>query len=294
MLQVQRISHATFETPDLERQLDYYTNILGFDVGAREKDRVFLKTAMGEHAVTVVRGDRARCTRVAFQINASNSLADLARTLTDHAIQTQRVTDLVPGIKDMLSFLDPKGTTVDVFSDADLYSEDRTPKGITPLKLGHLAFKVQDIQAIVKFYVEILGFRVSDWRQDFFVFMRCGPDHHTVNFAAAEKVKMHHIAFELKDAAEIMRACDFLGRNKYRLIWGPGRHVIGDNIFTYHRDPDGQIVELYTELATMPQEGLGTFLPRPWREDRPYVPTVWGANTLGNLWGPGPPPGFGD
>jgi catechol 2,3-dioxygenase-like lactoylglutathione lyase family enzyme len=294
MLQVQRISHATFETPDLERQIDYYTNILGFSIGVREKDRVFLKTAMGEHVLTVMRGEYARCTRLAFQADVSKSLADLERSLAGHSIRAERATDSVPGIKEVLSFLDPKGTTIEVFSRTELYTEDRAPRGILPLKLGHLAFKVQDIQAIVKFYVDVLGFRVSDWRQDFFVFMRCGPDHHTVNFATADKIKMHHIAFELKDAAEIMRACDFLGRNKYRLIWGPGRHVIGDNIFTYHRDPDGQIVELFTELATMPQEGLGAFEARPWRDDRPYKPTVWGGDTLGNLWGAGPPPGFGD
>ena len=224
----------------------------------------------------------------------SKSLSELERSLADYSIQSKQVTDVVPGIGKMLAFPDPKGTTIEIFSQAELYSEDRTPKGILPLRLGHLAFKVLDIKAIVKFYIEVLGFRVSDWRQDFFVFMRCGPDHHTVNFATADKVKLHHIAFEVKDATEILRACDFLGRNKHRLIWGPGRHVIGDNIFTYHRDPDGQIVELFTELATMPQESLGTFAPRPWREDHPYKPTVWGADTLGNLWGSGPPPGFGD
>jgi catechol-2,3-dioxygenase len=146
----------------------------------------------------------------------------------------------------------------------------------------------------VRFYGEVLGFRVSDWRQDFFVFMRCGPDHHTVNFATSDKIKMHHIAFELKDVAEMTRACDFLGKNKFKIIWGPGRHVIGDNIFTYHKDPDGHIIELYTELARIDSEDLGYFVPRPWREDRPYKPTVWGPDTLGNLWGPPAPPGFGD
>jgi catechol 2,3-dioxygenase-like lactoylglutathione lyase family enzyme len=29
MLQVKRIGHATLTTPDLERQLDYYTRVLG-------------------------------------------------------------------------------------------------------------------------------------------------------------------------------------------------------------------------------------------------------------------------
>jgi catechol 2,3-dioxygenase-like lactoylglutathione lyase family enzyme len=29
MLQVKRIGHATLATPDLERQLDYYTRVVG-------------------------------------------------------------------------------------------------------------------------------------------------------------------------------------------------------------------------------------------------------------------------
>jgi hypothetical protein len=105
---------------------------------------------------------------------------------------------------------------------------------------------------------------------------------------------MHHIAFELEDRAEMMRACDFLGRHRYPIIWGPGRHVIGDNIFTYHRDPDGNIIELYTELARIDSEETGYFVPRPWRDDHPYKPSSWDDHTLTNLWGPGPPPGFGD
>ena len=51
-----------------------------------------------------------------------------------------------------------------------------------PLKLGHLAWVCNDPQAIAKFYIETLGFRLSDWIGDYFGFLRCGPDHHTVNF----------------------------------------------------------------------------------------------------------------
>ena len=75
---------------------------------------------------------------------------------------------------------------------------------------------------------------------------------------------------------------------------GPGRHVIGDNVFIYHHDPDGHIVEFYTELARIDSEELEHFNPRPWRDDLPYGPKVWGTDTLGNFWGPGAPPGFGD
>ena len=40
----------------------------------------------------------------------------------------------------------------------------------------------------------MLGFRVSDWRSDFFAFLRCSRDHHTVNFLRDAKPAIHHIA----------------------------------------------------------------------------------------------------
>ena len=74
---------------------------------------------------------------------------------------------------------------------------------------------------------------------------------------------MHHIAFELKDWAHIQAACDFLGLNKMPLIWGPGRHGPGHNIYTYHRNPDDQIVEMFTELDKMLDEVARLFRSPP-------------------------------
>ena len=36
------------------------------------------------------------------------------------------------------------------------------------------------------FYGKVLGFRISDWIGDFFVFMRCNADHHSVNFISGK------------------------------------------------------------------------------------------------------------
>ena len=38
-----------------------------------------------------------------------------------------------------------------------------------------------DVKRVTKFYCDVLGFRESDWMADFFSFLRCGPDHHTIN-----------------------------------------------------------------------------------------------------------------
>jgi catechol-2,3-dioxygenase len=156
--------------------------------------------------------------------------------------------------------------------------------------IGHVHLKVADIERAVKFYTEVLGFRVSDWRDNTLAFLRCGPDHHTVNFVVDPEPQLHHIAFEVKDWAEIQRACEWLARNGIHLVWGPGRHIIGHNIAIYHRNADKVRVEFFCEMDQMKDEALGYFDPRPWHQDRPQRPKVWGPETLRNYWGYGSEP----
>ena len=143
-----------------------------------------------------------------------------------------------------------------------------------------------DIHPFVDFYQKVLGFRISDWQEDFFCFMRCGADHHTINFATGKSTRMHHIAFELKDWMHVQIACDQLGRKDVPIIWGPGRHGISHNIFIYHLDTDDQMVEFYTEMDQMLDEELGYFDPRPWHKDRPQRPKVWDRKSAALIWGP--------
>jgi catechol 2,3-dioxygenase-like lactoylglutathione lyase family enzyme len=162
--------------------------------------------------------------------------------------------------------------------------------GIVPHKLGHVAFHVTDVKATTRFYCDVLGFRVSDWMGDYFSFLRCGVDHHTINLVETGSNKHFHTAFELRDWAHIQCACDFLSKHRYKILWGPGRHGIGHNLFTYHRGPNGLITELFAELDQMKDEALGYFDPRPWHRDNPQRPKTWPKTPdAANLWGPMPP-----
>jgi catechol 2,3-dioxygenase-like lactoylglutathione lyase family enzyme len=166
-----------------------------------------------------------------------------------------------------------------------------------PQKFGHIAYRVNDPQKLVDFYCSVLGFRVSDWMGDHFAFLRCGPDHHTVNFARFEVEALHHIAFEVKDVAALHTSCDILQDHKIDLVWGPIRHLVGHNVAAYHRNPDDIRVEMYCEMDMMLCEELGYFEPRPWHQDRPQRPKVWPADTLRSNWGFGSHgkfPGYND
>lgn len=292
MIPVQRIAHATYTSPDPARQIAYYDEVVGFTVSERSKARTILSTRLGHEVLAIEPGSEARCTRLSFQVAPDYDLDDAIRHFTAQGIACERRSGITPGIAQAAVFTDPKGTEIELFSTFAEAAPAGDVHGIAPMKLGHQAFIVPDAPSITDFYCRQLGFRVSDWMENFFSFLRCGADHHTVNFRTGQKTFMHHIAFELEDWAHLRTACETLGARKVPILWGPLRHGIGHNIAIYHRDPDDHIIEFYTEMDQMKNEALGYFDPRPWHEDRPQRPKVWSRDAGAMIWGTPPAPDY--
>jgi catechol 2,3-dioxygenase-like lactoylglutathione lyase family enzyme len=285
MIRVRKIAHAAYEMPDVDKQIEYYTDILGLTLVERNKDAAYLASTVDHHSVVLSKGAEAKCLRLGFQIAPDDDLDEFERQVQGHGIKTERKKDPEPTISDVVTFADPKGTVMDVFKRGEFAGQRFPAKGIVPHKLGHVAFHCAEVKKVTSFYCDVLGFRVSDWMGEFFSFLRCGPDHHTINLMETGTNRHFHTAFEVRDWAHLQTACDYLSLNGYKLLWGPGRHGIGHNLFAYHRAPNGLITELFAELDRMNEE-LGYFEPRPWHRDRPQKPKVWAKDpSASNLWG---------
>jgi catechol 2,3-dioxygenase-like lactoylglutathione lyase family enzyme len=285
LISVRRLGHATLTTPDIERQIAYYTEVVGLTLVERNKDRAYLACKLGLEAIALEPGCGNALSRLAFQVAPDSDLGEVERTLSKDNVKCERRSGISPGVAEAIVFTDPKGTLVEIFAAYQFTPDDGRSAGVMPLKLGHVAYRVDDVQKTVKFYCDVLGFRVSDWHADNFAFLRCNTDHHTVNFVYDTEPQLHHIAFEVKDWAEIQRAAEILARHDIRLVWGPGRHIIGHNIAIYHRNADKVRVEFFCEMDQMKDETLDYFDPRPWHQDRPQRPKVWPEGTLRNYWG---------
>jgi catechol 2,3-dioxygenase-like lactoylglutathione lyase family enzyme len=292
MIKAKRIGHATFQTPDLEGAIAYFTNVNGLVLNAKEKGRAFLASKIGLLTITLEQGGEGILKRLSFEVAPNADFADMSKTLLSHGVRSELRSDVMPGIGKVLAFEDPSRTTIELFTEWSYLGSHHQVLGAGPLKLGHVAHFAEDPKAMADFYCRVLGFRVSDWIEDYFVFLRCNPDHHTVNFIRGSKIKMHHIAFEMKDFAHIQDACELLALRKMPINWGPVRHGPGHNVAIYHRNCDDQNVEFYIELDQMKDEELGYFDPRPWHHDTPQRPKVWDRKSSPNLWGPLPTPDF--
>ena len=86
--------------------------------------------------------------------------------------------------------------------------------------------------------------------------------HHTVALVASEGLRMHHYAFDHHSLYDLQRLADNLDTLGASLIYGPGRHGAGDNIFTYYLDPMGCVVENSVEMRHIDNDA--TYEPGVW------------------------------
>src|ERR1700683_1971822 len=98
MIKPRRIGHATFETPDLPRMIDYYTQVMGLVLAEREKNRAFLATKIGQLAIQLDKGDTERCSALSFEVAPDSDFGALARELEKDGVTSELRNDSVPGM----------------------------------------------------------------------------------------------------------------------------------------------------------------------------------------------------
>ncbi|OYX80425.1 MAG: glyoxalase, partial [Bradyrhizobium sp. 35-63-5] len=256
MIKARRIRHATVTTADLERQIDYFQSVVGLGVAQREAGRVLMSSDSEQLSLVLVQAGQASVPKLAFEVAPGSDFVGMQRALSDKGLKAELRSDDLPGVAQSLVMTDHEGMQIELMENAKTLPAQAPIGGLAVNKLGHVAMYTNDPQATSTFYGEVLGFRVSDWIEENFVFMRCGFDHHTLNFARGDGRRLHHIAFELRDAAHMHQACDLLGRKRTEILWGPVRHGPGHNVAIYHRNPDGQLVELFFDMDRMADEEL--------------------------------------
>jgi hypothetical protein len=150
-----------------------------------------------------------------------------------------------------------------------------------PRRLGHCVLGSPDPVGTAKFFLDGVGFRMSDQIMGVLTFMRCSTDHHNLLVQPAPVPYLNHYAFEFDDIDAVGAAsCAYLAKHEERHVVGLGRHVVGSNVFWYMTDPAGTMMEFFCDMDDIPADESWT--PR----------TDWEIAQFAK-WGPmAPPPEF--
>lgn len=151
-------------------------------------------------------------------------------------------------------FFDLDGRAIEVICDTNVRSGRTLNIGeAIPVGLSHIVLHSPDVQALLKFYEDALGFRVSDWVGTFMVFLRCNQAHHRLAIMPGPAA-LNHVAFDVSSVDEMMRGLARMTQEGVKLSWGPGRHTAGNNIFTYYLTPNGNAVEYTSDLEDVDED----------------------------------------
>jgi catechol 2,3-dioxygenase len=145
--------------------------------------------------------------------------------------------------------------------------------------LQHLTLATLDPVAIENFYVNKLGFLTSDYVRDtdgkvLVCWMRSNHEHHTLACFRHTRQGIDHHSYEAGDWSVIKDWCDRMGARHVPLMWDPGRHGPGNNIFIFVEGPDRNWIEISAELEVMYDR-----LPKDWPHEE-YTLNSWGRGIL--------------
>jgi catechol 2,3-dioxygenase-like lactoylglutathione lyase family enzyme len=273
-------SHIGFRVPDVAASEDFYSRVLGMVRHAELPDGgVRLGWGIGHHVVDLLPGEQA-LDHYGFEVRDVDGIAGIRARLDAAGYVT---TPLDPSFIDEgvgeasgLSATDPDGTTVHFHTAVRRQGENAADPGRRPIKFQHTTLGTNDIQPMIDFFVDTVGFRITDQLADGrFCWLRSNKDHHTLAIVNVGRGgDIDHYSYDLAEWEDFKAWCDRLTELDVDVQWGPGRHGPGNNLFVFFDDPAGNHIELSAEMEKF------------WDDTVVYVPRLWDPipNSV-NLWG---------
>lgn len=277
VIKVDDLAWLEFDKPDLARA-EEFAHAFGFATALRTEQELHLRGADAAEPCVIIRhGSRNRFHGMAFRAQDTADLAKLA-SATDSRITA--LPESLGGVS--VDLFDPNGIPVRVVADAHQLNPlpAQTPQSwnvghavcrsnatqrparapATVQRLGHLVLQSTRYLQTLDWYLDTLGMIVSDFQ--FFAgqrdrgptmsFIRCDrgtipADHHTLAIALGPANRYVHSAYQVCDLDALAAGGEYLKDLGYQRSWGVGRHIQGSQVFDYWRDPDGFLVEHFTD-----------------------------------------------
>ena len=299
-VKVNKLGHVGLWVNDIVAQTRFYRQVLGLDQripteamqDADVNDAATFLSLGDEHHCLALFNDvrpaatngrksvqRSQLHHISFEVSTDAELAALAARLKIAGVELRLETrDGDPEMGDTLWFSDPDGNRIEISvtpEDTTTYSSvTRTHRPLLrPYTLQHIGLQTTRLEEMVDFYTEALGFDISDWLLRESAWLRCTNDHHTIMFTQG-KQGIDHLAFAAADGPELLHWSDYLSRNQTPILWGPGRHGAGNDLFVQFADSEGVTIELSAELQQYYDHDVTT------------PPRLWHTRTMAhNLWG---------
>lgn len=245
-----QLCYLHLASKDPQRQVDFYTRML---------DMTALPQPDGSHvmrglkrAAIISSADHSGLLAAAYNLHSTDKLEALRQQLTQRGCPME---SLVSPLLESGAFAirDPQGRQT-VFGVAVANAVE--PLQGMPARLQHVVFQTTELETIVDFYVNTVGFTISDNVVDqetgkvMVVFLRSDDEHHSLAFFRGSNNEWDHHCYETNEWNDIRDWGDRFAKERISIFFGPGRHGPGNNLFFMVVDADRNRLEFSAELET--------------------------------------------
>lgn len=262
------LDHLAYESSDPENLANFHADAMDMECAKQSDDTWHCSGP--DRRLIFVRGENRRLVYAAFSCRREEELVEMKTFVEKNGVEVfENQSPWLGG--SAFSVKDPDGHTLCFGLASGLKSNVSGIQG----RLQHLTYATFDPVSLLDFYENKLGFRVTDRVYDdqeklTGCFMTSSHEHHTIACFLSNRQGIDHHCHEAGEWNTIRDWCDHFAERHINLVWGPGRHGPGNNLFAFIEDPDGNMIEVSAELEVV--------------KDRPIKDWKQEARTL-NLWG---------
>ena len=285
---IRQMGHVAFAVPDPELSAQDLVDLVGLKVTGRDADTVYLSSNTRVNEISYRRAPQAGVIAVGLEALDEAAVDEVTRRARAAGLEILDDRPLDPRCARAVRFVAPFGIVLEVHSPVPRSAAQRhIGSGSRPRRIEHVNFKAPDPLAMRDTFHSVLGMRMSDRTEgnEFLWFRAHDGHHHTVAVFGGEP-GLHHYAFDFHSMEDLAKIADSLVLKRRKLLWGPGRHGAGGNIFQYYVDPNHCVVEMSVEMDRIDLDE--TWEARAWT----FSPSL--ADEWINLWGSPPPANFTD
>jgi len=275
------VSHIGFYVPDIIAAQGFYNRVLGLAVHETLTDgTVRMGWGTGHHVLDLIEGPKGLA-YYGFEVRDENGIEGIRTRLqkAGHAVEALDTTHIsaAVGAPEGIAVVDPDGTEVHFHTAVHRQGENAADPGRRPIKFQHTTVGTADLEPMVEFFVNTVGFRISDQLEDGrFCWLRSDKDHHTLAIVnVGQGGDLDHYSYDLAEWEDFKSWCDRLTELDVPVAWGPGRHGPGNNLFVFFDDPAGNHIELSAEMEKFYDDRV-TYVPRRW-QPAPSSVNLWGG-----------------
>ena len=154
-------------------------------------------------------------------------------------------------VADLLAFDDPSGNRVELvhapFTTEEPFRPGRPIDGFVtgPLGMGHVVLHTAVPEAMLAFYRDLLGFRVSDYGLKPYPrhVLHVNGRHHSFALVGSGRSGLHHFMVEFRNLDDVGQAYDLAQLEEGRVAYTLGRHSNDYMTSFYANSPSGFFVE---------------------------------------------------